>query len=85
MHSGSPLNCWALQKDPKTIAYQFGSSLDPNFTSNNSSEELLTLLKNAPISKIKQYSTIVVRIRKHSINIVRLVMRKYYFLLAATK
>lgn len=60
MDSSTPLNCWSLQKYPKNSAYRLGTLLNSNFTERNSSQDLLTLLKNARASEIKEHSSIAV-------------------------
>ncbi|CAH1183790.1 unnamed protein product [Phaedon cochleariae] len=52
MQSSSPLNHIGLQKDPRYRAYALGRAMSPDFTSKNTSEDLLRLLMSLPGDKL---------------------------------
>ncbi|XP_072392037.1 juvenile hormone esterase-like [Diabrotica undecimpunctata] len=53
-HSGSALNNWAYQHNGRDIAYGIAAEIDPNFTRNKTTEELLEFLTNVPASDIEK-------------------------------
>ncbi|KAJ8970724.1 hypothetical protein NQ317_018758 [Molorchus minor] len=56
IESGTVLCESTPQNYPRYYAYQMGSALDPTFSENNSSEELLELLQNASADDIRNHS-----------------------------
>ncbi|KAJ8951540.1 hypothetical protein NQ318_020413, partial [Aromia moschata] len=59
IESGNALSSWAHQPFARHYAYQLGAALDPNFSTDNTSEELLELLQNTSASKIMTASVTV--------------------------
>ncbi|CAG9858055.1 unnamed protein product [Phyllotreta striolata] len=54
--SGSALNDWAIQPNPLNTAYGIAAEIDPNFTRNKSTQELLHLLQTADVTDITKTS-----------------------------
>lgn len=60
MESGSVLSSYAIQRYAKKIAYQLAQKINANFTTNNTSEELLSLLQNTSADTINGISLPVI-------------------------
>lgn len=61
MQSGSPICSWALQRNARTFAYKLTQRIDPTFSTSNSSDQLLALLKSVPA---KQLNSVYLEVRK---------------------
>ncbi|CAH1107085.1 unnamed protein product [Psylliodes chrysocephalus] len=53
MQSGSPLSCWALQKNAKHFAQSLGKALTPNNQNDLTSQEILNIIKTADLEQLK--------------------------------
>lgn len=65
--SGAALNTWAYQRNAADVAYNVAALIDPSFSRNKSSQELLDFLVAADVKKI-QKATFTYKVRNILIN-----------------